>query len=67
MDPWELYWVAYYFTVTTTTTVGYGDVYACETSERIFCIFMMIGGVFLFSLTSGALSSVLTSFDATNE
>ena len=67
MDPWELYWVAYYFTVSTATTVGYGDVYAIHTSERILCIFMTIGGVLIFSLTSGALSSILTSFDASNE
>ena len=66
MDPLELYFTSYYFTVTTITTVGYGDVYATETSERIFCIFLMILGVFAFSFASGAFASILTSFDATH-
>lgn len=59
----ELYTVAYYFTVTTITTVGYGDISASGTFERIIAIILMMGGVFAFSFATGTLSSILLSFD----
>ena len=64
---WELYFASYYFAVTTFTTVGYGDISATNTSERILAIFLMIGGVFAFSFATGTLTSILTSLDATNK
>ena len=63
----ELYFAAYYFSVTTFTTVGYGDISATSTSERILAIFLMIGGVFAFSFATGTLTSILTSLDETNK
>ena len=45
------------------TTVGYGDLSANTTVERIFCIFLMIFGVISFTFISGALSSILSSVD----
>ena len=66
-DGWELYFAAYYFTVTTFTTVGYGDIHATCTTERILAIFLMIGGVFAFSFATGTLTSILTSLDQTNK
>ena len=62
----ELYIVSYYFTVTTITTVGYGDISANGTLERIFAIILMMGGVFAFSFATGTLSSILSSFDEKN-
>ena len=53
--------------MTTFTTVGYGDISATNTSERILAIFLMIGGVFAFSFATGTLTSILTSLDATNK
>ena len=44
MSQGELYITAYYFTVTTIVTVGYGDITANNTGERIICIFLMIIG-----------------------
>ena len=45
------------------TTVGYGDLSANTTIERIFCIFLMIFGVISFTFISGALSSILSNVD----
>lgn len=66
-EDWELYFAAYYFSVTTFTTVGYGDIHATCTIERILAIFFMIGGVFAFSFATGTLTSILTSLDETNK
>jgi hypothetical protein len=51
--------------VTTITTVGYGDVRATNTGERMICILIMIIGVIAFSFTTGALSQILSSYDQT--
>ena len=49
-----------YFTVTTITTVGYGDISGNQTqSEKIFCIFIMVAGVIAFSFASGSLASII--------
>ena len=66
-EDWELYFAAYYFSVTTFTTVGYGDIHATCTTERILAIFLMIGGVFAFSFATGTLTSILTSLDTQNK
>jgi hypothetical protein len=47
----------------TITTVGYGDVNPVNTAERVFVIVAMLFGVFAFSIISGALASLMTSFD----
>ena len=60
---WEKYIVCMYFTITTMTTVGYGDYSATTTVERVFVIFLMIFGVVAFTFISGALSSIITNFD----
>jgi hypothetical protein len=62
----ELYIASYYFTVTTITTVGYGDITATQTQERSVAIFLMIFGVVAFSFATGTLSSILASFDASH-
>ena len=46
------------------TTVGYGDVSAGTMSEQIFCICLMMFGVFAFSMITGSLASLLGSVDA---
>ena len=55
----ELYLSSFYFTVTTITTVGYGDITAKSKFEQIFCILVMIIGVISFSFASGSLASIL--------
>ena len=52
-----------YFTITTVATVGYGDIYPVNTLERGFTIVLMLIGVSAFTFVSGALSSILSSYD----
>ncbi|TNV87319.1 hypothetical protein FGO68_gene17715 [Halteria grandinella] len=59
----ELYVSAFYFTVTTIVTVGYGDITAVSVGEKIVCIFLMLIGVIAFSFGTGALSSIIASYD----
>ena len=63
MDPPEKYLTSIYFTVTTITTVGYGDVSITTKMEKIFCIIIMLTGVIAFSFASGSLASILQSYD----
>lgn len=59
----QLYIVSFYWTITTITTVGYGDITASNLGERLFCSFMMILGVISFSLANGTLSQILIKND----
>lgn len=59
----ELYVTSCYFVLTTTATVGYGDIYPMNTLERLFCMGLMMIGVLSFTFISGALSSILQTYD----
>ena len=50
-------------TITTITTVGYGDISGTNNYERIFASFVMVVGVILFSIANGALASIISSLD----
>ena len=63
MDESQLYIMSLYFIVTTTSTVGYGDLSASTTIERIYCVIIMLAGVTAFTFISGALSSILSNYD----
>ena len=60
---WLLYTTAFYFTVTTITTVGYGDISGTNQVERLICMFLMILGVLFFSFSSGYLTSLIANMD----
>lgn len=62
----DLYIVALYFTVTTIVTVGYGDISAYTSGERVFCVFLMLAGVISFSFATGTLASLISSYDSKN-
>ena len=53
-----------YFVITTTATVGYGDISPATSYERIFCILLMVIGVTGFTFVSGALSSIMQNHDS---
>lgn len=55
----NLYLTSVYFTITTITTVGFGDISGTNSLERIFCIFTMVAGVIAFSFASGSLASII--------
>ena len=66
LSPYEQYLTSFYFTITTITTVGYGDITISTWSEKIFCTIMMIMGVMTFSFASGSLASIIQSIDNQN-
>ena len=62
-ERFDLYWAAIYFSITTITTVGYGDVSAKNTYERMLGSAAMILGVISFSYATSALSSLIQDDD----
>jgi len=60
----KLYIKAYYFTVTTLVTVGYGDIHSYNEYEDVVCIIMMLLGVISFSFATGSIASIITSYDS---
>jgi hypothetical protein len=60
----EIYIVSFYWTLTTVTTVGYGDINAGTTPERIYNLFIMSFGVLMYSFAIGSLSSLVSTLDA---
>ena len=63
----QLYLTSLYFTVTTMTTVGYGDISGTNTGERIVCMFLMIMGVLFFTYTSGMITNIITNEEEENK
>jgi hypothetical protein len=55
-----------YWTVTTITTVGYGDISGTNSLEFMFCSVIMLVGVIAFSFANGSLASILTTYDSEN-
>jgi len=51
----ELYICSCYFILTTTATVGYGDISASTSIERLFCMVLMLIGVACFTFLAGSL------------
>jgi len=63
----QIYILSFYWTLMTVTTVGYGDVSAGTTPERIYNLFIMSFGVLMYSFAIGSLSSIVATMDAKNE
>ncbi len=63
MNEKQLYFITYYFVVSTITTVGYGDIYAFNSNEKIIIFFYQIIGVTFFSIFSGILSEIVNDSD----
>lgn len=66
MDDTDLYIKSFYWAVTTLTTVGYGEISAYNSLERITCCIAMITGVFLYSYTIGSITNLLLNIDSRN-
>eukprot|EP00937_MAST-01D_sp_MAST-1D-sp2_P004838 g4838.t1 len=64
----ERYVVCLYFALMTLSTVGYGDVVAVTTAERVFCVLLFLCGGALWAYVVGAVCAIVASLDkATNE
>ena len=60
----NMYTVGLYWTITTITTVGYGDISATNTEERIVACVIMVIGVIAFSFATGSFSSIIQNVDS---
>ena len=60
----KLYLIGIYYTITTLTTVGYGDLHCISTNEKVFGMFMEVVGIFAYSW---ALTSVSNYVKVLNE
>jgi CRP-like cAMP-binding protein len=59
----ELYSIGLYWSVTTLTTVGYGDIYPKNQPERIFAFVIMIVGIISYSYTVSSISNLFSTFN----
>lgn len=62
-SPREIYSYAIYWSVTTLTTVGYGDITPQNFSQRLFAIMVMIVGAGSYGYVIGNISSLLANMD----
>jgi len=59
----ETYIAALYWTVTTMSTVGYGDIVPTSSIQRIYAMMVMMLGVSAYTFVIGNVASVLGSLD----
>lgn len=55
-----------YFSFTTLSTVGFGDYHPRSDPERIFCCFVLLFGVAIFSYIMGNFIEILNKFQNMN-
>merc|ERR1740130_1494015 len=53
---WVIYFNAFYFILTTITTVGYGDISGSTTNEYLFSMCVEFIGLTFFSFLTGTIS-----------
>lgn len=61
------YLASLYWALQTLTTVGFGDISAGTTIEKIMAIIWMIFGIGFYSFTIGNLSQIIASIDIRSE
>lgn len=60
---YELYTASFYWALTTLATVGYGDITAVNSVERIFCSLVMLVGIFLYSYVISSITNLISNLD----
>ncbi|KAL3900407.1 MAG: hypothetical protein SGCHY_001360 [Lobulomycetales sp.] len=63
-DVWSLYVASVYWTVTSMTTTGYGDIRPVNNLERSYSFIVQTIGVFFFGYVSGTIASTLSNMDS---
>ena len=59
-----IYLSAYYFCLTTMTSVGFGDILPFNENERAFVVVLEAIGGFVYAMVIASLTSVVTSMDS---
>ena len=63
LSPVKLYLTGLYYTFTTISTVGYGDISGGCLVERIICIIYLFVGVLVYSFIAGSITSIIINYD----
>lgn len=64
MPKGELYLTSFYFTITTVTTVGYGDISPKNPIEQVFGILLMVGGQVSFTYIISMIAQMMNQMEA---
>jgi hypothetical protein len=62
-SPFELYVISFYWAITTLSTVGYGDISAHNSAERLMCSLTMLIGIFVYSYVISSITNLLGNLD----
>ncbi len=54
-------WLGMWWATETVTTVGYGDIVPQQTIGKVIAAFMMVGGLSLLAVVTGAISSAFVA------
>ena len=54
-------WLGMWWAIQTVTTVGYGDVVPGSTAGKVIATFLMLGGLSLFAVVTGAITSAFVA------
>ncbi len=54
-------WLAMWWALQTVTTVGYGDVVPGDTAGKLIAAFLMLGGLSLYAVLTGAITSAFVA------
>lgn len=60
-DTFDNVWLAMWWAIQTVTTVGYGDVVPAQTGGKVIAAFLMLGGLSLFAVVTGAITSAFVA------
>ena len=63
VDPetFDSVWLAMWWALQTVTTVGYGDVVPGDTVGKVIASFLMLGGLSLYAVVTGAITSAFVA------
>lgn len=64
MSPYKLTIISVYYSLTSLSTIGFGDLYPQTNFERIICSIMLLAGVSIFSYVLGEFQNVTASIQA---
>jgi len=53
--------LCFYFVFTVFTTVGFGDIFAMNLPEQVFCVFIFLTAVSLFGTLISQLNEIVAS------